>query len=95
MERKFYRIHTRHQQTLTTPRLTKLVKFNFSRHNYSAKLYISAMAYVYAGGPRSQANFGWPEALESDEYPLEIQCSKCFVDRFVLGYSSVYGSSYE
>ena len=27
--------------------------------------------------PIDDDNFGWPEPLEYDEYPLEIQCSTC------------------
>lgn len=25
------------------------------------------------------SNYGWPDILERDEYPLEIQCSSCFL----------------
>jgi len=29
--------------------------------------------------PVANDNFGWSHPLEADEYPLEIQCSSCFV----------------
>jgi hypothetical protein len=54
-----------------------------------------ALDYVYTGGPQQSANYGWQEALESDEYPLEIQCSPCFLNRFTLGYTSRFGALYK
>jgi hypothetical protein len=29
--------------------------------------------------PINDDNYGWPDPLEFDEYPLEIQCSSCFL----------------
>jgi hypothetical protein len=29
--------------------------------------------------PVDDDNYGWHEPLEFDEYPLEIQCSSCFL----------------
>lgn len=36
-------------------------------------------------------NFHWNTTLEYDEYPIEIQCSKCILSRFKLGFSSQWG----
>jgi hypothetical protein len=33
--------------------------------------------------------------LEYDEYPLEIQCSSCFLQRFKLGFMSRWGETYD
>ncbi|KAJ8611838.1 hypothetical protein MRB53_037751 [Persea americana] len=40
-------------------------------------------------------NYGWPEALEYDEYLLEIQCSSCWIDKFIYGYTSDWGDDWE
>jgi hypothetical protein len=41
---------------------------------------IEAEDYFYnKPDPIEDDNFGWPEPLEFDEYPLEIQCSSCFL----------------
>lgn len=60
-----------------------------------ANSHLLALDYVYTGGPQLSANYGWQEALESDEYPLEIQCSPCFLNRFTLGYTSRFGALYK
>ncbi|KAH8799634.1 hypothetical protein F5884DRAFT_111945 [Xylogone sp. PMI_703] len=41
------------------------------------------------------SNYGWYQALEYDEYPLEIQCSSCFLNKFLLGIESQYGDIYD
>lgn len=33
--------------------------------------------FIEWGDPIDDDNYGWPEPLEYDEYPLEIQCSSC------------------
>jgi hypothetical protein len=38
---------------------------------------------------------GYDGALEYDEYPLEIQCSECFLARYKLGIGSLWGEVYE
>ena len=35
--------------------------------------------YVTQPEPINDDNYGWYDALEFDEYPLEIQCSSCFL----------------
>lgn len=41
---------------------------------------MSAMDYyVNAADPIDDDNYGWISALDFDEYPLEIQCSSCFL----------------
>ncbi|PQE11550.1 Chitin- type 1 protein [Rutstroemia sp. NJR-2017a WRK4] len=35
--------------------------------------------YVDAADPIDDDNYGWVDALDFDEYPLEIQCSSCFL----------------
>ena len=39
--------------------------------------------------------WGTTEMLEYDEFPLQIQCSSCFLDHFVLGIESQWGEVYE
>lgn len=40
----------------------------------------AALDYYYERSvPIDDDNFGWPDVLGADEYPLEIQCSSCFV----------------
>jgi hypothetical protein len=34
--------------------------------------------YKKVPDPIDDDNYGWPEPLEYDEYPTEIQCSSCF-----------------
>lgn len=41
------------------------------------------------------SNYGWPVRLEYDEYPLQIQCTSCFVNQFLLGIESQWGEVYE
>ncbi|TGO09352.1 hypothetical protein BTUL_0169g00060 [Botrytis tulipae] len=42
---------------------------------------MSAMDYyVNAADPIDDDNYGWISALDFDEYPLEIQCSSCFLN---------------
>ncbi|PQE12847.1 Peptidoglycan-binding Lysin subgroup protein [Rutstroemia sp. NJR-2017a BBW] len=36
--------------------------------------------YVDAADPVDDDNYGWVDALDFDEYPLEIQCSSCFLE---------------
>lgn len=38
---------------------------------------------------------GWPDMLEYDEYPLEIQCSECFLAQYRYGLESKWGEVYE
>ncbi|KAH8900847.1 hypothetical protein GQ53DRAFT_815696 [Thozetella sp. PMI_491] len=40
-------------------------------------------------------NWGWPTPLAFDEYPLEIQCSSCFLSRLQVGYGSRFGPAWD
>ncbi|KAJ5219686.1 hypothetical protein N7468_008890 [Penicillium chermesinum] len=40
-------------------------------------------------------NYGWTEPLEWDEYPLEMQCSSCFLQKFKHGFESSWGEIWE
>jgi hypothetical protein len=41
---------------------------------------MAAMDYYYTvPAPIDDDNYGWAEILDFDEYPLEIQCSSCFL----------------
>jgi LysM repeat protein len=52
--------------------------------------------YLYDEYPIvDDTNYGWPEVLEFDEYPLEIQCSPCFIDKFKYGLSSKWGDVFD
>jgi hypothetical protein len=35
--------------------------------------------YMERADPINDDNYGWPLPLEFDEYPLQIQCSSCFL----------------
>lgn len=56
--------------------------FTFSWDN-ATDTQLSQMAaldyYVDRPDPIDDDNYGWYEPLEFDEYPLEIQCSSCFL----------------
>lgn len=39
----------------------------------------AALDYYYDRTVIDDDNFGWPDSLEDDEYPIEMQCSYCFV----------------
>ncbi|KAI0203376.1 hypothetical protein F4808DRAFT_458140 [Astrocystis sublimbata] len=43
----------------------------------------------------SYADHGWPEPLEYDEYPLELQCSECFLGQYRLGIESQWGEVFD
>ena len=50
---------------------------------------LAALDYYYERpDPIDDDNYGWYDSLEWDEYPLEIQCSSCFLWVFL-----VYGQS--
>ncbi|KAF7884808.1 hypothetical protein EAF00_010626 [Botryotinia globosa] len=57
---------------------------------------MSAMDYyVNAADPIDDDNYGWISALDFDEYPLEIQCSSCFLQKFKAGYESAWGNTWD
>nr|POE65198.1 lysm domain-containing protein [Quercus suber] len=41
------------------------------------------------------SNYGWPYPLNFDEYPIQIQCSSCFLQKLSFGIASMYGNTYE
>ncbi|GAM83791.1 hypothetical protein ANO11243_017810 [Dothideomycetidae sp. 11243] len=51
--------------------------------------------YSSRGAPNPNDNYGWPQPLEADEYPLQIQCSSCFVQKYIYGYSSTWGDLWD
>lgn len=57
--------------------------FDFEWSNASDSAGSTAMSavdyYAQQGDPIDDDNYGWPLPLEFDEYPLEIQCSSCFL----------------
>lgn len=62
---------------------TCLDPFDFSFGNASTSSGNTAKAaldyYVERSEPIDDDNYGWFLPLEFDEYPLEIQCSSCFL----------------
>jgi hypothetical protein len=55
----------------------------------------AALDYFPRGDQPYQANAGWNDTLEFDEYPLEIQCSHCWINGFKMDYSSQWGGRWE
>lgn len=51
--------------------------------------------YVQRLPPSDNTNFGWPTILSADEYPLEIQCSSCFQQRYIHGLESTWGDIWD
>lgn len=51
--------------------------------------------YYQDGISMDYEGHGWPTALEYDEYPLEIQCSECFLAQYKLGIESQWGEVYD
>ncbi|KAH2165418.1 hypothetical protein KXW37_006451 [Aspergillus fumigatus] len=54
----------------------------------------AALDYRYIGKPPAEGTLNSSLGLEYDEYPLEIQCSPCFLQRFKLGFMSRWGETY-
>lgn len=63
--------------------------------DYGVPLDLSGQDYYQDGLNLSYIGHGWPEALEYDEYPIEIQCSECFLAQYRLGIESQWGEVYE
>ncbi|KAL4901141.1 hypothetical protein BDW74DRAFT_181995 [Aspergillus multicolor] len=63
---------------------------------YSVNLGYASLDYWY-NRTDPLPDRGWTNTsiLEYDEYPLEIQCSTCFLERFKLGFSSQFGEGYD
>ncbi|KAF8859499.1 hypothetical protein BDZ45DRAFT_358156 [Acephala macrosclerotiorum] len=51
--------------------------------------------YMERGDPIDDDNYGWPLPLEFDEYPLEIQCSSCFLQTFKYGLENKWGDIWD
>lgn len=51
--------------------------------------------YYMEGIAPGWTGHGWPDMLEYDEYPLEIQCSECFLAQYRYGLESKWGEVYE
>ncbi|KAK3933532.1 hypothetical protein QBC46DRAFT_463001 [Diplogelasinospora grovesii] len=57
---------------------------------------MAAMDYYYTvPAPIDDDNYGWAEILDFDEYPLEIQCSSCFLQKFKYGYEGSWGNTWD
>ncbi|PYI13867.1 hypothetical protein BO99DRAFT_314610, partial [Aspergillus violaceofuscus CBS 115571] len=64
-------------------------------NDYGLQLELSGQDYYQEGIPLDWQGHGWPTILEYDEYPLEIQCSDCFLAQYKLGIESQWGEVYE
>ncbi|KAF8862087.1 hypothetical protein BDZ45DRAFT_799471 [Acephala macrosclerotiorum] len=51
--------------------------------------------YIERGDSIDDDNYGWALPLEFDEYPLEIQCSFCFLQTFKYGLENKWGDIWE
>lgn len=63
--------------------------------SYGLELDLTGQDYYQDGIQLNWEGHGWPEALEYDEYPLEIQCSECFLAQYRFGIESQWGEVYE
>jgi len=67
---------------------------NVTNQPYSGQM--QSFDYYYErSGMIADDNYGWPVALEYDEYPLEVQCSSCWINKFVYGYNNTWGDVWE
>ncbi|KAL3489583.1 hypothetical protein BJX62DRAFT_238980 [Aspergillus germanicus] len=73
--------------------------FDFSFADASDEAGIPNMAaadfFITKPDPIDDDNYGWPEPLEFDEYPLEIQCSSCFLKTFRYGLENARGDVWD
>lgn len=63
--------------------------------DYGLELPLNGQDYFSDAISMDWQGHGWPEALEYDEYPLEIQCSECFLAQYKQGIESQWGEVYE
>lgn len=63
--------------------------------DYGLELDPSGQNYYQEGISVNYTGHGWPTALEYDEYPLEIQCSECFLAQYKLGIESQWGEPFD
>ncbi|KAI1755045.1 hypothetical protein F4782DRAFT_489763 [Xylaria castorea] len=63
--------------------------------SYGLELDLSGQDYYQDGIQLDWEGHGWPEALEYDEYPLEIQCSECFLAQYQFGIESRWEEVYD
>lgn len=71
---------------------TEQPEFRHSGHKPEAA---SSTDYYMEGISPDWMGHGWPDMLEYDEYPLEIQCSECFLAQYRYGLESRWGEVYE
>lgn len=64
-------------------------------NSYGLQLDLSGQDYYQDGIGLDWVGHGWPVTLEYDEYPLEIQCSECFLAQYRFGIESQWGEVYE
>lgn len=62
---------------------------------YHVDLEDSGEDYFQEPIPPDWRGHGYDDPLEYDEYPLEIQCSECFLARYKRGIESQWGEVYE
>ncbi|KAF7553408.1 hypothetical protein G7Z17_g3645 [Cylindrodendrum hubeiense] len=55
----------------------------------------SATDYYMEGLSLDWTGHGWNDVLEYDEYPLEIQCSECFLAQYKHGIESKWGEMFD
>ncbi|KAK5739014.1 hypothetical protein LTR17_005532 [Elasticomyces elasticus] len=63
--------------------------------DYGLNLSMAGQDYYQQGIPLDWEGHGWHEVLEYDEYPLEIQCSECFLGQYRHGIESIWGEGYD
>ncbi|KAH6967951.1 hypothetical protein BKA56DRAFT_597454 [Ilyonectria sp. MPI-CAGE-AT-0026] len=68
-------------------------RLNFQ--HFGQDLEWSATDYYTEGLSLDWMGHGWNEALEYDEYPLEIQCSECFLAQYRHGIESYWGEMFD
>ncbi len=69
----------------------KLPKFTLERPD----LPDSPSDFYFEAIPVDWIGHGWDSLLEFDEYPLEIQCSECFLSQYKYGLESKWGNIFE
>ncbi|KAI1115461.1 hypothetical protein F5Y14DRAFT_460583 [Nemania sp. NC0429] len=63
--------------------------------SYPLELDQTGQDYYQDGIPLNWTGHGWLAALEYDEYPLEIQCSECFLAQYRFGIESRWGEVFD
>ncbi|KAL4880347.1 hypothetical protein BJY04DRAFT_219343 [Aspergillus karnatakaensis] len=95
----YYDISNGHWGYQTDVDGTCLDLFDFSFGNASDEAGATNMAaadyFITKSDPIDDDNYGWYEPLEFDEYPVEIQCSSCFLKKFNHGLENTWGDVWD